>query len=342
MDDGGGKPIDFSEITNFDTLQLLISDLSRRLENANNTIDAQKRISKNSVAVAERCRRHLAEASTNLRLELAKSDSQGRQKTKQEEANNYEVDKKKMKAIEENLRMTRIDFEMTGEKPLMKKIDKLKAELEVLAKKQEQQKRFLTHAVEMEKITEELSSAAQSGDLKACSLLLKRGASLNDVDSAGFLPIHYACKSGASDVVKLLCEFGQDPTSYLSGHSAVEIAARHGHTKVVHVLLSFGASVEDTGSNGRAPILSAVMSGNIECVQDLLSAGASITAVDTKEDTVLHTAVVNLTDPVDMVRFLLRNGADPTVRNSRGLAPLDLALSTRNGDLIKLLSVRDL
>ena len=47
--------------------------------------------------------------------------------------------------------------------------------------------------------------------------------------------------------LKLLCEFGSDPTSYLSGHSPVELAARHGQNKVIQVLLSYGAKYDDKG-----------------------------------------------------------------------------------------------
>jgi hypothetical protein len=34
-------------------------------------------------------------------------------------------------------------------------------------------------------MTEDLSSAAERGDLNACSLLLRQGAGVNDVDSSG-------------------------------------------------------------------------------------------------------------------------------------------------------------
>ena len=40
---------------------------------------------------------------------------------------------------------------------------------------------------------------------------------------------------------------GNDPTSYLSGHSPVELAARHGQNKVIQVLLSYGAKYDDKG-----------------------------------------------------------------------------------------------
>ena len=47
--------------------------------------------------------------------------------------------------------------------------------------------------------------------------------------------------------LKLLCEFGSDPSSYLTGHSPVELAARHGQIKVIQVLLFYGAKFDDKG-----------------------------------------------------------------------------------------------
>ena len=338
---GGGGVLNFSDITDFDTLQLLISDLSRRLENANNTIDAQKRVSKNSIAVADRCRTHLADTSTHLRLELSKGDSYTRKKTKEDETNNFENDKKHKRALEEKLRMAQIDYEMTASKNLAKKIDTMRMQIAELEAKQESQRRYISHLVEMEKMTEELSSSAQVGDLKACTSLLRRGVGLNDVDSAGYLPIHYASATGAEPVVRLLCEYGQDPTSYVSGHSAVEMAARHGHSHVIQVLLNFGASVEDTGMKGCPPLLSAGAGGHLDCVNELLAWGANIQAIDAREDTVLHvvTSVVHPKDPIPLTRLLLRKGADPSIRNQRGLLPIDMAMPTRNQDLIQLLTI---
>lgn len=339
--DGGNAIVNFSDITDFDTLQLLISDLSRRLTNANNTIDAQKRVSKNSIAVADRCRAHLAETSTHLRLELSKSEGYQRKKMKEDETNNFENDKKRKRALEEKLRMAQLDYEMSASKPLAKRIDAMRAQLIELESKQESQRRYISHLVEMEKMTEDLSSAAQLGDLKACTILLRRGVGLNDVDSAGYLPIHYASATGADQVVRLLCEYGQDPTSYVSGHSAVELAARNGHSHIIQVLLNFGASVEDAGGKGCPPLLSAVSGGHLDCVNELLAWGADIHAIDSKEDTVLH-VVSNVSypqDPVAVARLLIRKGADMDKRNERGLLPIDLAMPTRNQDLCRLLTI---
>ena len=73
------------------------------------------------------------------------------------------------------------------------------------------------------------------------------GISVHETDSAGYLPLHYACAGGHSDIVQIIAEFGGDVTSYLTGYSPTEIAARNGHDHVIQILLQFGANVNDTG-----------------------------------------------------------------------------------------------
>jgi hypothetical protein len=336
MDSSSVRITDFSGIKNVDTLQLLVADLSRRLENANNTIDAHKSVAKNSVTSADRCRRDLTEISITLRLEMAKSDCQKRQKLKEDEAKNFEIDKGKRRIVQEKLRMAELDYHMSPSNRASKRIDAMKAQIVSLGANQESQKRFLTHLVEIEKMTEDLSSAAQHNDLYQCSLLLRRGAGVNDVDSAGFLPLHYACASGSVDIVQLLCEFGSDPSSYISGHSAVEIAARNGQKKVIQILVSFGATVDDKGMKACPPIVSAAANNHINCIEELLLLDADIDAVDVNQDSCLHLAT-QLEDPVEMIMLLLNRGADAECLNNQGSTPLDLAMETNNINLIRAL-----
>lgn len=336
MESSSTRITDFSGIKNVNTLQLLVADLSRRLENANNTIDAHKSVARNSVVSADRCRRDLTDISITLRLEMAKSDCQKRQKLKEEEAKNFEINKGKRRVVQEKLRMAELDYHINPSNKASKRIDAMKSQINKFEANQESQKRFLTHLVSIEKMTEDLSSAAQHGDLNQCSLLLRRGAGVNDVDSAGFLPLHYACASGSIDIVKLLCEFGSDPSSYISGHSAVEIAAKNGQKKVMQVLISFGATVDDKGVKACPPILSAVANNHINCVEELLLLGADIDAVDINQDSCLHIAT-RLEDPIEMITLLLNKGADGECQNNQGLTPLDAAVLTKDIQLIRAL-----
>lgn len=117
---------DFSSIDNIESLRLLASDLSRRLENANNTIDVQRQITRNSVVAADTCRKSLIEVSITLRLEMSKSDSNRRQRMKEEEAKSFEAAKVKKRNILDKLRLAELDYQISPSSRASKKIDVMK------------------------------------------------------------------------------------------------------------------------------------------------------------------------------------------------------------------------
>jgi ankyrin repeat protein len=170
-----------------------------------------------------------------------------RKKTHAEEAARYERNKVKATKMHEEVRNAILDRTSQGMRGTSNKIEKLKKDVSSLEVEHESQKRLLLHLGEMDKLTEEMANAAQHGDLQACATLIKRGVRINELDSAGYLPLYYAASFGHTACAKLLLEFGTDPSSYLSGHSPIEIAARHGHIACVKLLIRFGADLEDAG-----------------------------------------------------------------------------------------------
>ncbi len=326
----------YKEVQN---LQLLLSDLTRRLHNAQHTIESQKRAMKNSTATAEIFRSQLSSMSNVLRLETARNNTYMKKKIKDEESQRYENDKKKSNKAHEELRMAMIDHGITGMKREPVKLVKLKSKLEKLEQQQESQKLLLQHLVELEKMTEDLSSAAQMGDLISCQTLLRRGANVNEIDSAGFLPIHYACSNGFVDIVKLLLEYGSDPSAYLTGHSPLEMAARNGHSEAIKILVAFGAFIDEKGLAGSPPIVSATSGGFYQCVADIIDLGADINSYNHEENTSLHVAT-KLTDPTGMIRLLLKNGANMKAVNRIGHTPLKMALTLVNIPSIEALGGR--
>jgi division protein CdvB (Snf7/Vps24/ESCRT-III family) len=107
---------------------------------------------------------------------MAKNESWLRKKTKEEEATRYDTDKKKAAALHEELRLAIIDQQISANKTTNRRVNKLKSQLEVLEAQQESLKRSINHLVTMEQMTEDLSQAAQLGNLQQCALLIQRGA----------------------------------------------------------------------------------------------------------------------------------------------------------------------
>ena len=328
----------FSEV-DMERMQIIISDLSRRLKNAEHTIQAQRENMAKTIKTEETYRGRIGEISNMLRFETSKNSVQQRKALQVSEATRYENEKKRSTKLHEDLRMARIDHEMTGIRTESLKLKRMKAKMEEMDKQQDSQKLLLKQLSEFDKLIESLCDAAQHGRLEEVRMLLKRGTSVNESDTAGYLPLYYACANGHADIVHLLLEFGADASSYVSGHSSMEIAGRKGHTHIIKLLLKFGANIEDKGYAGSTALVSAVAAGNLETVHELLQLGANVQAYNFNEDTCLHVAA-GVENPVYLIRLLLKYGADKKCVNRQGQTAARLAMAKSNSLAIEALGGR--
>ena len=87
-----------------------------------------------------------------------------------------------------------------------------------------------------------LQIAAGNGCIQLVELLLKKGASVNVVENAGWTPLHFAADAGHVDTIKMLLNYGVNlhiQDRYLQ--DACMIAAVQNHLDVVRELLKAGA-----------------------------------------------------------------------------------------------------
>jgi len=310
-------------------LQLLVGDLSRRLQNAHHTIESHKQNATKAAHSVETLRNKLDSVSNMFRMEQHKTEAAERKKRKEQEARKYDAIKKKQEQLHEEYRFAVIDHQASGHIREPSKIGKMKVKLEEIEAQADSQRLLLQHFGKLEELVEELSTAAQSGNLTLCHTLLQNGVNPNHLDLTGFLPLHYACARGHADVARLLLEYGSDCTAYLTGYSPIELSARSGSLQVIEHLLHFGADIEETGAGKRPPLVSAVASMQLECVKVLLDRGADINARDVRGNTALHEAA-KLKEPVDMIFMLLRRGAETQIRNFDEKTPMEVAMATIN------------
>ena len=95
-------------------------------------------------------------------------------------------------------------------------------------------------------ITEELSCAAESGDVEEVARLLPRVVDLNARNRHGTTVLMKAARGGHADIVRLLLEHGADPNVTRNDKfTALALAAFFGHTETVKTLMEFGARTED-------------------------------------------------------------------------------------------------
>uniref|UniRef100_A0A8C6QUE8 Nuclear factor NF-kappa-B p105 subunit n=1 Tax=Nannospalax galili TaxID=1026970 RepID=A0A8C6QUE8_NANGA len=155
-------------------------------------------------------------------------------------------------------------------------------------------------------------------------------------------PLHLAVITKQEDVVEDLLRVGAD-LSLLDrwGNSALHLAAKEGHDKILSVLLKHRKTahlIDCPNGEGLNAIHIAVMSNNLPCLLLLVAAGADVNAQEQKSGrTALHLAVEH--DNISLAGCLLLEGdahVDSTTYD--GTTPLHIAAgrgSTRLAALLK-------
>ena len=120
--------------------------------------------------------------------------------------------------------------------------------------------------------------AAKNGNEETTKVLLGAGADVNAVDYFEWTALINAADDGCySRIVKVLLEFGAD-VNYKTeeGITALGRASVSGDSKSVRLLLEHGADVNVRDNEGWTPLMIASNLGNKEVVKVLLEAGADV------------------------------------------------------------------
>jgi ankyrin repeat protein len=109
------------------------------------------------------------------------------------------------------------------------------------------------------------------------------------------------------------------------GFQPLGLACFFGHVEAAEYLVKAGASINMASNNDlhATPLQSAVASGNVPVVQMLLKNGAQPNVREKGGYTPLHTAAVN--GDVESIQLLILAGADQQIRSEDGKTALQLA-----------------
>lgn len=173
-------------------------------------------------------------------------------------------------------------------------------------------------------------------------LLTQPDIAVNAKDFGGYTALHHASLHGCSEAVKELLKSSHlDPNPVDKSHrTALLIALQYRHLEVVaHLLGSEKTNVNIVDRMGNSPLILAAARQYIADTKLLL--GNKQTLVNTRNrhgTTALHWAINNQNN--DLTRLLLENARgklDINIRNNKGSAPLMLAASWGNSQIVKWL-----
>lgn len=225
-------------------------------------------------------------------------------------------------------------------------------------------------------------AAARNAKPAIIKVLVDAGIHVDAPDGRGRTPLQVAAMHSSTRAVRWLLDCGatanfENASPDSKGWTALFYAvksknARVDNKTIIKTLLLHGAKIDTTNFAKETPLLHAVSQGATKQAQILLEYGASITAKNASQETILHLAVSSWTWRPDMIRWLvergaevnkaggkrsetpifyaircglglesIRNlvslGADVNFKNKTGLTPLSLASSMCSTELVKLL-----
>ena len=188
--------------------------------------------------------------------------------------------------------------------------------------------------------------ANQGSARRILKLLLDSGSDVNAIDAAGQTPLHLAvtydrhASSADAEIVAELLRNGANPSATTTGGSqALHLVKYNG--SIIRHLVESGADVNVRHlKTGRTPLHYSVEEYYDDNFSALVEFGANCSAEDENGDTPLHVALRASTYSISKIEVLLRNLADPNVRNKKGETPPHVLEETGNFEEVLALLVK--
>ncbi|HHF7349552.1 TPA: ankyrin repeat domain-containing protein [Legionella feeleii] len=164
--------------------------------------------------------------------------------------------------------------------------------------------------------------------LKLIKDYLSLGADINYKDAKGYTPLMLAVDNQNERLVEYLLKQGADPLlSNIHGEKASDLASQssslYSLLKKAEKRAGLGSLTVEERSSLLLQELAGSMEANAERIDELLDSGADINYQNSKGFTALMLAVDAGNERI--AEYLLRNGANPLLRNKRGCTARQLA-----------------
>ncbi|XP_062506167.1 E3 ubiquitin-protein ligase MIB2-like isoform X2 [Corticium candelabrum] len=210
-----------------------------------------------------------------------------------------------------------------------------------------------------------LHDAVSKENNAVVGILLEAGAKPLTKNNRGFNCVHHAALKGNADGIEKIVHrypaLVNDKKE--DGFTPLHLAALNDHQDVARVLLrSSQCDVDPTNNRGQTPLLLSVSQGHTKLIELLVGYGANVNAEDEDGDTCLHLALMRQRLSTDVgsdlplleqlrgalggssldsntgaaiACFLAQEGASLTYKNHKGKTPLDLCTDDRVEALIR-------
>ena len=175
--------------------------------------------------------------------------------------------------------------------------------------------------------------AAANDHAGVVDILLRAGAGFDSCDNHA-IPMHTALRHDSVDALRTLVEAKAAVNSLTFSTRHTIVAAIHGATKCLHVLILAKADVTLKDSNEQTPLVVAAVWGWVDIVHLLVQAKADIDAYSNGSTAVLAAA---RRGNVAVVDLLIRAKADVTLKDSNKQTPLVVAAVWGWVDIVHLL-----
>lgn len=188
-----------------------------------------------------------------------------------------------------------------------------------------------------------LEKAITDGNMDLANSLMDYAISEN-VDLKSILPtLENAIDGRSQDLITILLDKAKvDPNQFdEDGNPIIVKAAMKGKTNYLNMMLLAGADINLMNSRGQTPLMALIeLSGKdvgnmLEMVTFLIVNGADLTAVDSNGESAIFYAVRSGNEK--LIKTLVEQGADINARNSQGDSPLFTVVAEDNQKMVKFL-----
>ena len=168
--------------------------------------------------------------------------------------------------------------------------------------------------------------------------LIKHGANVNATNKQNLTALMIACTKGNVDAISVLLNAKADPNipdAY--GDTCLQNAVGEiNNADVLQAIIVLSANVNATNKWNETALEIALMKGNVNAVDILITAGADVNMSDSNSDTYLHNAV-RMGCSAQALQAIVDHGADVNATNKWNQTAVALALMERNVDAINVL-----